>query len=55
MNGTAEMVNGRIVTRMADVFDGLSFAFIVLILLVLYDIRIELGFIRRKLKDGEQA
>lgn len=41
-------------TVMADVFDDLSFAFIVLMLLVLYDIRIELGIIRRKLKDGEQ-
>ena len=42
------------VTAMADMFDSLSFAFIVLILLVLYDIQIELGIIKSRLKDGEQ-
>lgn len=39
---------------MADVFDNLSFAFIVLILLVLNDIRIDIGIIKNKLNDGEQ-
>lgn len=35
---------------MADVFDNLSFAFIVLILLVLNDIRIDIGIIKNKIK-----
>ena len=42
------------VKRMADLIDGLSFSFIVLILLMLYDIRNELRLIRHKLKDGER-
>jgi len=41
------------VNSMTDLIDGLSFSFIVLILLILYDIRNELGIIRRKLKDCE--
>ena len=40
---------------MTEVFDSLSFAFIVLILLVLKDIQTELRTIRRELKrkDGD--
>ena len=38
---------------MTDLIDGLSFSFIVLILLILYDIRNELRLIRHKLKDGD--
>ena len=41
------------VTAMANLFDGLSFAFIVLILLVLYDIQVELRIIKSRLNDGE--
>jgi len=50
----AVRANGRTVKRMADLIDGLSFSFIVLILLMLYDIRNELRLIRHKLKDGER-
>lgn len=38
---------------MTELIDGLSFSFIVLILLMLYDIRNELRLIRHKLKDGD--
>ena len=40
-------------TAMTELLDGLSFSFIVLILLMLYDIRNELRLISYKLKDGD--